>query len=151
MPTSAPPSRASVRDWLGGIRLSGFTVIMLLLVVLGAFVLVPTVSTYVSQRHKIASLEEDVQLTEDQIAALEEEQERWGDPAYIMAQARERLYYVKPGEVSYLIVDDLDPADEPREADPVSDEVEEAGGDWGGKLLRSLTEAGLSERATSTE
>ncbi|MGO1769368.1 MAG: FtsB family cell division protein [Microbacterium sp.] len=137
-----------MRDWLGGIRLSGFTVIMLALVVLGAFVLVPTVATYVDQRQKIASLEESVRLTQDEIAALEEEQERWGDPAYIMAQARERLYYVKPGEVSYLVVDDLDPADVPQDADPVSEEVEEADADWGGRLLRSLTEAGLSESAT---
>lgn len=146
---SASPSRASALDWLGGIRFSGFTVIMLALVVLGALVLVPTISTYVDQRQRIAALEESVQLTQDEIAELEAEQKRWGDEAYIMAQARERLYYTKPGEVPYLIVNDLDEADQPRDEKPVSDTAEEASSDWGGQLLRSLTEAGLSKQATS--
>ena len=148
MTESAPPSRASARDWLGGIRFSGFTVIMLALVVLGAFVLVPTISTYVDQRQTIAALEESVQLTQAQIDELKAEQERWHDDAYIMAQARERLYYTKPGEVPYLIVNDLDEADQPKDAAPVSDQVEEAESDWGGQLLRSITEAGLSETVT---
>ncbi|WP_119697120.1 septum formation initiator family protein [Microbacterium halotolerans] len=149
MSTSAPPSRSSAREWLARLRLSGFTMIMLALVVLGALVLVPTVSTYVEQRQKIAALEESVQLTQSEIDALEDEQQRWGDEAYIMAQARERLYYTKPGEVPYLIVNDLDESEQPRDAEPVSDEVEEARSDWGGQLLRSITEAGLSERAAA--
>ncbi|SJM66278.1 Cell division protein DivIC (FtsB), stabilizes FtsL against RasP cleavage [Frigoribacterium sp. JB110] len=122
---------------------------MLALVVLGALVLVPTVSTYVEQRQKIAALEESVQLTQSEIDALEDEQQRWGDEAYIMAQARERLYYTKPGEVPYLIVNDLDESEQPQDAEPISDEVEEARSDWGGQLLRSITEAGLSERAAA--
>ncbi|WEK62571.1 MAG: septum formation initiator family protein [Candidatus Microbacterium colombiense] len=56
--------------------------------------------------------------SEDQIAALETERERWRDPAYITTQARERLYYVKPGEVVYLIDNDLDPAALPARAEP---------------------------------
>ncbi|MGO1411475.1 MULTISPECIES: septum formation initiator family protein [unclassified Microbacterium] len=149
MSTSAPPSRSSAREWLARLRLSGFTMIMLALVVLGALVLVPTVSTYVEQRQKIAALEESVQLTQSEIDALEDEQQRWGDEAYIMAQARERLYYTKPGEVPYLIVNDLDESEQPQDAEPISDEVEEARSDWGGQLLRSITEAGLSERAAA--
>jgi len=135
------------REWLGGIRLSGFTMIMLGLVVLGAFVLVPTVGTYVEQRQKIAALEEAVQLTEQEIAELEAEQERWKDPAYITTQARERLYYGKPGEVVYLIDDDLDESEQPQESAPVSDEVEEAQTDWMAQLLRSVVSAGLTETA----
>ncbi|HYJ50074.1 MAG TPA: hypothetical protein VEX12_09165, partial [Microbacterium sp.] len=50
-PPRRPPRRpVDVRGWLGGIRLSGFMVIMLGLVVLAAFVLVPTIGTYVDQR-----------------------------------------------------------------------------------------------------
>lgn len=153
MSRSAPPSdvsgrrTATARQWLGGIRLSGFTLIMLGLVVLGAFVLVPTVSTYVEQRQKIAALEESVRLTEAEIADLEAEQERWRDPAYITAQARERLYYGKPGEVVYLIDNDLDASQLPRDADPVSDEVEEAPADWMAQLLRSVVAAGLTQTA----
>ena len=85
MTNPAPPPRSrgarsarrvDVRGWLGGIRLSGFMVIMLGLVVLAAFVLVPTVGTYLEQRQRIAALEQAVQVTQDEIAALESEKDR---------------------------------------------------------------------------
>ena len=136
-----------VREWASGIRLSAFSVIMLSLVVLGAWVLVPTLGTFIDQRQKIAALEASIQVSEEQIAALEKERERWQDPAYITTQARERLYYVKPGEVVYLIDNDLDPAALPREQEPVSDTLEEKAADWMPQLLRTLTAAGLSETA----
>ncbi|GAA1697172.1 hypothetical protein GCM10009808_13320 [Microbacterium sediminicola] len=142
------PRRVDVRRWLGGIRLSGFMVIMLGLVVLAAFVLVPTVGTYLEQRQQIAALAQTVQLTEDEIAALEAERDSWKDPAFITTQARERLYYVRPGEVVYLVDDDL-PADAiPAEQAPVSDEVEEAQTEWMSQLVRSVTTAGLAQIAT---
>ncbi len=134
--TTAPPSRApkqarrprrpprspvDVRGWLGGIRLSGFMVIMLGLVVLAAFVLVPTIGTYVDQRQQIAALEAAVEVSRDDVADLEAQRDRWTDPAYITTQARERLYYVKPGEVVYLVDNDLPPALVPQEQAPVSD------------------------------
>ncbi|MFJ4997692.1 septum formation initiator family protein [Microbacterium sp. NPDC088619] len=139
--------RVDVREWASGIRLSAFSVIMLSLVVLGAWVLVPTLGTFIDQRQKISALEESIQVSEDQIAALEQERERWSDPAYITTQARERLYYVKPGEVVYLIDNDLDPAALPQQQGPVSDTLEETPSDWMPQLLRTLTSAGLSDTA----
>jgi len=165
----APPSRPSsqpraeqrqrtahrpqvdVREWASGIRLSGFMAIMLSLVVLGAWVLVPTLGTYIDQRQKIAALEASVQVTADQIKALEQERERWEDPAYITTQARERLYYVKPGEVVYLVDNDLDPASLPQEQTPVSDELEERAADWMPQLLRSIAGAGLAQTASQAQ
>lgn len=119
-------------------------VIMLGLVVLAAFVLVPTVGTYLDQRQRIAALERSVELTEDQIAELEAERERWRDPAFITTQARERLYYVRPGEVVYLIDDDLPPEARPQEQSEISDDVERTRTDWMSQLVRSVTEAGLA-------
>ena len=139
-----------VREWAGGIRLSAFAAIMLSLVVLGTWVLVPTIGTYLEQKQKIAALEHSVQLTEDQIAELEREQARWDDPAYITTQARERLYYVKPGQVPYLVDFDLDPADLPPEQEAVSDELQQRGADWMPQLLRSITSAGLAKTAVET-
>jgi len=144
---TAPTRSVDVREWASGIRLSGFAVIMLSLVVLGTWVLVPTIGTYLGQRQKIAALENSVQVTQSQIAELERERERWDDPAYITTQARERLYYIKPGEVVYLVDDDLDPADLPPEQQQVSDELEERPADWMPQLLRGLTSAGLSKTA----
>jgi len=139
-----------VREWTGGIRLSAFAVIMLSLVVLGTWVLVPSIGTYIDQRQKIAALEQSVQLTKDEIAALEQERSRWDDPAYITTQARERLYYVKPGAVVYLVDNDLDPADIPPEQHEVSDEIRERPSDWMPQLLRSITGAGLAKTAVET-
>lgn len=147
----APRPQVDVREWASGIRLSGFMVIMLSLVVLGAWVLVPTLGTYIDQRQKIAALEESVRVSADQIEALEQEQQRWEDPAYITTQARERLYYVKPGEVVYLVDNDLDPASLPQEQGPVSDELEETEADWMQQLLRTVAGAGLAQNATPAD
>jgi len=158
---SAPPSRVSrgrrardagfttrrvdVRDWVGGIRMSGFMGIMLGLVVLAAFVLVPTIGTYVDQRQQIAALTHDVKATQDEIAQLKTERERWRDEAYIVAQARERLYYRRPGEVVYLVADDLPSDTIQPEQRPVSGSVQETRHDWMTQFLRSVTEAGLAK------
>lgn len=136
-----------VREWASGIRLSGFAVIMLSLVILGAWVLVPTLGTYIDQRQKIAALEDAVQVSVEEIEALEREQQRWDDPAYITTQARERLYYVRPGEVVYLIDNDLDAGDLPPAQGPISDTLEEGDADWMPHLLRSLAGAGLAQSA----
>ncbi|WDH79687.1 septum formation initiator family protein [Microbacterium esteraromaticum] len=139
-----------VREWASGIRLSAFAAIMLSLVVLGTWVLVPTIGTYLDQRQKIAALEHSVQLTEEQIAELEREQARWDDPVYITTQARERLYYVRPGQVPYLVDFDLDPADLPPAQQEVSEELQQRGADWMPHLLRSMTAAGLAQTAVGT-
>lgn len=144
---SASARAVDVREWASGIRLSAFAAIMLSLVILGTWVLVPTVGTYLGQRQKIDALEHSVQVTTEQIQDLERERARWDDPAYITTQARERLYYVKPGEVPYLIDFDLDPADLPPEQEEVSDELQERPSEWMPQLLRSITSAGLAKTA----
>lgn len=148
----SPPVRAvDVRGWVGGIRLSGFMVIMLSLVVLGAWVLVPTLGTYLDQRQRIAALEHSVTVTQKQIDDLKAERARWNDPAYITAQARERLFYVRPGEVVYLVDDDIAPAAQPVEQAKVSDTVQERSSDWAGQLLRSVTQSGLAKTAAGSD
>jgi len=91
---AAPSSRtrrrrraANTREWLGGIQLSGFAAILLALVVFGALVLVPTVSSYVDMRQQIAQAQQGVDLTNDEIAQLELERDQWRDPAFIQSEA----------------------------------------------------------------
>lgn len=163
---AAPPSRTpnsqttdpsrerravDVREWAGGIRFSAFTAIMLGLVVLAVFVLVPTVGTYLSQQQQITALEHSVQLTTDEVAALEQQKQRWADPAYVASQARARLYYMLPGEVVYLVDDDLPPASIPLDQQPVSDDVQETRSDWMAQLVRSVTAAGLTQTAVAPD
>lgn len=149
--TQGARAQVDVREWASGIRLSGFMVIMLSLVILGAWVLVPTLGTYIDQRQKIAALEVSVQVGADKIKALEQERDRWEDPAYITTQARERLYYVKPGEVVYLVDNDLDPASLPAEQAPVSDKLTQTPNDWMPQLLRTIAGAGLAQTASGAQ
>lgn len=152
--TTTPPSRPSrraprppvdVRGWLGGIRLSGFMMIMMGLVVLATFVLVPTIGTYLDQRQQIAALERSVEVSREDVAALERQRDRWTDPAYITTQARERLYYVRPGEVVYLVDNDLPVERLPQEQAPVSDEIAQTQSDWMAGLVRSVVQSGLAQ------
>jgi cell division protein FtsB len=141
--------RVDVRQWLGGLRLSGFAVIMLGLVVLGVFVLVPTVGTYLDQRRQIAAMDAAIALTQQEVDDLQRESQRWADPAYITTQARERLYYVKPGEVVYLVDDDLPASAVPQEQAPVSQDVTETRTDWMTQFVCSLTTTGLSHSVST--
>jgi len=145
---ATPPHRAvDVRAWLAGSRLSGFTAIMLGLVVIAVFVLVPTISTYVGQRQQIAALAQSVQVTQDEIDQLQRQRARWDDPAYITTQARERLYFSNPGEVVYLVDDDLPDTDIPQEKERVSEQVGTTKTDWMSQLVRSVAQAGLAKTA----
>lgn len=80
---------------------------LVLLVVVGfAFSLVvPTVRAFLAQRADVAALERDVAQARERNDFLTAELERWEDPAFVAAQARERLAFVLPGEVAYRVVD----------------------------------------------
>lgn len=147
---AAAQRRVDVRGWLGGIRVSGFVVIMLGLVVLGTFVLVPTVGTYMDQRQQIQALKSAVALSQSEVADLQSQRERWSDPAYITTQARERLYYTMPGEVVYLIDDDLPASAALQDQADVSGDVSQTRTDWMSQFMRSLTSAGSAQVAVPT-
>ncbi|RAZ30297.1 septum formation initiator family protein [Microbacterium sp. SMR1] len=134
---------------MGGIRVSGFAFIMLGLVVLAACVLVPSVSTYLDQRAQIAALEESVRVSQEEVDALSAEREQWRDPAFIMTQARERLYYVRPGEVVYLIDDDLPASALPDDPAAVSSDVERTRTDWMSQFVRSVVTSGSARTAAT--
>jgi hypothetical protein len=60
---------------------------------------------YLAQRTQIANLKHQNQVTQQQVAALQTELDKWSDPAYVAIQARERLHYVRPGETGYIVPD----------------------------------------------
>lgn len=102
-------ARATVRVQEPAIPLPRlFTVRAMVLFVVGmlAFVLVfPTVRAYLAQRADNARLVQQVALAREQNEGLESELARWNDPAYVAAQARERLAFVLPGETAFRVVD----------------------------------------------
>lgn len=138
-----------IKEWLQASRLTVFTAMMATLVILGALVLVPTVGTYVEQQRQIALLKEQIAVSEAELAQLEADRDRWSDPVYITTQARERLYFVHPGELVFLISNDLD-MDRLREVDvQLSSEISHTETDWSTQLLRSLVTVGTSGTVTA--
>lgn len=93
-------------DWVASLRFSGFTVLTVGLLIVGALVLTPTVSTYVQQQREIAELRASVALHREQVAQIEAERLNWQDPTYVRAQARGRLFYVMPGETQLSVISD---------------------------------------------
>lgn len=87
-------------------RFSGFALVMLLTIVGGVLALAPGLRTLVEQRQQIAALQATVAAQQAGVTDLSEQTDRWQDPAYIRAQTRQRLFFVVPGEKSFVIVDD---------------------------------------------
>src|SRR5690554_3834880 len=142
--TERPPRRVGVRlpdesapeRWLRTLRFSGFTVIALGLLAIAVVILAPSLRTLIEQQQEIAALERSVAAQQAEVDGLRDELGRWSDPAYIEAQARQRLLFVYPGEMSYLVVN-------PAEAEPVEDglpvsaELQTTRVDWLAALLTS--------------
>jgi cell division protein FtsB len=142
----AMPEPGASANWLRGIRLSGFTIMTLAIIVLFIVVLAPSLRIWVEQRQEIAALKAEVDAAEQALGDLENERARWDDPSYVETQARERLYYVKPGEFSYLVIDDGATVTTPSGV-PISDELQTTEVDWVKTMLSSVLTAGLTHAA----
>ena len=59
---------------------------------------------YFSQAHEIASTKAQIAQSQTAIDDLQGQISRWDDPAYVTAQARERLGWLVPGETGYTVV-----------------------------------------------
>jgi cell division protein FtsB len=147
VPVAMPDGSAPAR-WLSNIRLSGFTIMMLGLLVLGVIVLAPSLKLLIQQRTQIANLEKSVALQKQAVQGLKGQVARWNDPAYIEAQARNRLLFVFPGEYSYLVI----PANGTGQGTvsaPISKHIETTQIDWVQALTSSILKSGLSTQSKS--
>ncbi|WP_343602600.1 septum formation initiator family protein [Mycobacterium sp.] len=61
------------------------------------------VRTYFAQRTEMKQLAASERALRHRIADLEQQKTRLADPAYIAAQARERLGFVQPGDIPYQV------------------------------------------------
>lgn len=66
---------------------------------------VPTANAWISQQRQIRALEAQIDEDRQEVAALEAERTRWQDPAYLERQAREKQFYVRPGEKAHVVID----------------------------------------------
>ena len=95
--------------------LTGRAAVLAVVVCMLAISLAYPLREYLAQRGDIGEYRERVAQQRGRVAALEAARERWQDPAYVEAQARERLRYVMPGETAYVVLE--------AEAAPVPDGV----------------------------
>jgi cell division protein FtsB len=144
VPVALPEGSRSAA-WLRNFRLSGFALSLLLLVVAALVVLAPSLKTLVEQRQQIAELQSQLDQATSAVTDLKGEVDRWKDPAYIESQARDRLYYVFPGDVSYLVIGEGSTAVTP-DGQPISTKIQTTKVDWMRSLLSSVYSAGLTEQ-----
>jgi cell division protein FtsB len=87
-------------------RLFTVRVMVMGVVMLLAFILVfPTLRSYLQQREELRQLGAQVTAARADNDDLTNKLKRWDDPAYVVAQARERLAFVLPGETAYRVQD----------------------------------------------
>ena len=81
------------------------TVLVVVLVTLALAYTYP-VRVYLAQESQIAKMAAAQAAQREVIADKAEEVAKWQDPEYVRIQARDRLFYVLPGEVPLLIMND---------------------------------------------
>lgn len=80
-----------------------------------ALMLVPTGKSWYDQQQRLDELHSQVAAQEAHVDELQRERDLWQTDAYVEAQARKRLKFVRPGERTYTVVDpekpiaDIDP------------------------------------------
>lgn len=138
-------------------RLNSYTLALLAVILVGVFTLAPSVQILYEQRQQIADYQAQVEQAKENLAGMQEERLRWDDEVYIRAQARDRLYFVMPGEVSFLVMDaeGIDISDtsgtvgamlaEQRKSTGFSLDVLESETNWVEAILESALRAGLEE------
>jgi cell division protein FtsB len=144
-----PSTETAPESWLRNIRFSGFALMVLALIIVAIVVLAPGLRTLIEQQRELAALQKTVVDKQERVDALEGDVARWSDPAYIEAQARERIYFVYPGERSYIVIgrtsdESTDAATLPDGA-AISDEIQTTKVDWLGSLVTSVFTAGLTD------
>lgn len=117
--------------------------ILLLVITLAIAVAMPSVRAYITQQETLSELRAEAQAGREEVADLTAEVARWDDPAFVIAQARERLAYVFPGETPYRVVD-AEVVEGPADGSPAAERepAAMAGQPWYDKLWDSVIEAG---------
>jgi hypothetical protein len=121
------------------------------------FTLAPGIQIWYEQQREISDYRALVEQARQNLEGMQQERLRWDDEVYIRAQARDRLYFVMPGEVSFLVMDaeGIDISDtsgtvgamlaEQRKISGFSLEVLASKTNWVEALLESTLRAGLEE------
>ncbi|MGK5529878.1 FtsB family cell division protein [Streptomyces sp. URMC 129] len=97
-------------------RLTGRAAILALVVCSLIVALAYPLRQYIQQRAEIDDLRRQAEEERQRVEELRDAKARWQDPAYVEQQARERLQFVRPGEIGFILPD-ADPDAESGEGD----------------------------------
>jgi cell division protein FtsB len=157
--------RASAQTKIGTVRqrvTSRFswtpsTLITVLLIFFGVSSVGPRISDYIVMQTQINQLQAKLDAAKENLENITEEKKRWDDPVFIRAQARDRLFYVVPGEISYLVLDadGLNLSDttgtvgallaQKKSSSDFSQSIGTTKKDWAKGLMQSVIRAGLDQ------
>ena len=59
----------------------------------------------VNQRNRINALYDRQEQAQADLKELNAQISKWNDPAYVAVQARERLHFVMPGQIGYVVLE----------------------------------------------
>jgi cell division protein FtsB len=116
-------------------RLTGRAAVLALVLCALVAALAYPMRQYIAQRSQIDQQRAAQQQAQRQVDELRREKARWQDPAYVAAQARERLHFAYPGDTPFTAVN---PSPTPT-ASPTAQQ--QASQPWYQSLLGSLDAA----------
>ena len=126
------------------LRRSGSVIVGLIIAVVAVVNLWHPVQIWFEQQVRIAELDREVTAARATLAEAQADMMRWTDRAYVEAQARERLMFVYPGDISYLVVNDVDV--KPAKSDEVLGTVQTTDIDWVDAFVQSYAFAANPEQ-----
>ena len=144
------------RNWIAS-NFDARNALVLVMIVVGVVTVAPNVQTLFSYRQQIADMQAQVDAEKKELADMIVERKRWDDPVYVRSQARQRLYYVLPGEVSYLVMDagSVNTSDKSgtvgamladrRNTSVISSSIRTTSENWVDDIVGSVIRAGIEE------
>jgi len=144
------------RNWISS-NFDARNALVLVMIVVGVVTVAPNVQTFFSYRQQISDMQAQVDAEKKQLADMIVERKRWDDPVYVRSQARQRLYYVLPGEVSYLVMDagSVNTSDKSgtvgamladrRNTSVISSSIRTTSENWVDDIVGSVIRAGIEE------
>ena len=143
--SAAQPMRATTtaaaraRSRAGG--LSSRSITLGVLVIACVLLLILPVSNYMRQRGQIEDLQQQIAAKKSSIEQLWDQNKLLDDPAYIKAQARDRLNYIEPGEKMYVVANNDPASDTAAEQKAEEDAAKKQTTSAGEDLADSIAEA----------
>lgn len=129
-----------------GPQLTTRAIVLLSVVLLLIASYTSTLHAWWQQRSDIQATKAEIVMRNQAILDLEDQMDRWDDPAYVKQQAKERFGWVSPGEVGYRVIG-IDGTVQGADVPTLDSPAEAASPEWYDKLWGSVKEAGKEPTA----